>query len=128
MKKVAIIGSREYPNIQAVRSAVLDLEPGTVIVTGGWWDRLGQSMTPTRGVDRIAASLGAQHHIVVLVAGPIGGGNLAGKIRNPTVADIADRALAFWDRKSKGTEGTVDNFRELGKPVRLYGPSGEEIA
>jgi hypothetical protein len=43
MKKIAVIGSRNYPHLDRVRRYVEKLEEGTIVVTGG-----------ARGVDKTA--------------------------------------------------------------------------
>lgn len=44
-------------------------------------------------------------------------GKVAGFIRNKEMAEIADRAIVFWDGKSKGTKHTIAQMVEKKKPV-----------
>ncbi len=39
--------------------------------------------------------------------------------RNEQIAEYADEALAFWDKKSRGTEYTLKCFKKLYKNVRI---------
>lgn len=126
MSRVAIIGSRDAsPALLAkVREYVMQLNPGTVIVTGAWWGRYARTgeapsrvdgrpeMYATRGVDACAAMAGDDHALnVVLVAGTRRAGKMAGYQRNPTILDIADRVVAFWDGTSHGTKQGIDYCR-----------------
>jgi len=121
MSRIAIIGSRDAsPALLAkVREYVMQLNPGTVIVTGAWWMNGATTMPicmsmmkATRGVDACAAEA-ADHSgkNVVLVAGARWAGKMAGYQRNSTILDIADRVVAFWDGTSHGTKQGIDYCR-----------------
>ena len=136
-RRIAVIGSREYVDLEPVRREVRALPSGVVVVTGAWWER-GVAV-PTRGVDRAAALEASMDHVVVLVVGPLRAGKAAGIVRNPITAAIADELLAFQARCNRpdhvrlaphGTHGTDDTLaeaRSLGRPVRIFGPDGQEI-
>lgn len=118
--RVAIVGSRDYPNLEQVRQFVRALAqkyPRAEIVSGG-----------ARGVDQAAQDEGIQCGLVVT---PIpaewdkykrsNGKNPAGMIRNQVIVDNADIVVAFWDGKSRGTKHTIDTARKDGKQVYVYG-------
>lgn len=110
MGKVAIIGSRNWTDIEAVRKVVQELELGTVVISGG-----------ARGVDRIAEKEANVMGFVVVIAKPpwVVHGKKAGPMRNAVIVDIADRGIAFWDGVSPGTKGTIEMFEESGKTVEV---------
>ena len=47
-------------------------------------------------------------------------GKRAPIIRDKQIAEYADMGFAFWDGSSKGTVHTVNFFKELRKPVRIF--------
>ena len=47
-------------------------------------------------------------------------GKSAGYRRNAEMAQYADRLLAFWDGKSKGTAHMIDLARREGLPVNIH--------
>lgn len=44
----------------------------------------------------------------------------AAYVRNGYIVDFADRVVAFWDGKSKGTKNTLTLARRAGLPVEVY--------
>lgn len=46
-------------------------------------------------------------------------GKAAGPIRNAQMADEGDELLVFWDGKSKGTKGMIDEMKLRSKPVHI---------
>lgn len=46
-------------------------------------------------------------------------GKAGGPLRNATIAKIADRMVAFWDGKSRGTKSAIEAMQKLGKPVTV---------
>ena len=46
-------------------------------------------------------------------------------IRNQQIVDSADRVVAFWDGKSRGTADTLRRAHAAGKPILIIGPTGE---
>ena len=109
-ERVAIVGSREYPDLEAVRSYIRYLPSNVIIVTGG-----------ALGVDTIAEKtanyLGNQCE--VYEADWNKHGRAAGPIRNKLIVDNCDRVVAFWDGKSPGTKNTIELARKAGKPVEV---------
>lgn len=128
--KLAIIGSREYPLKDLVRSYVEQLTPDTVVVTGGWQARSGAYtvVEATPGVDREAFKAAEAHGLVtVLVTGSrTKYGRFAGAQRNPTIVDICQALTAFWDFESRGSARTLKRLSEVGKQACVIGPDGRQ--
>ena len=47
-------------------------------------------------------------------------GTKAGFLRNQLIIDEADKVIAFWDGKSKGTKISIDLAIKAGKPLDIY--------
>ena len=107
---VAIVGSRGYQRLGDVEKYVQGLPEGTVVVSGG-----------ARGVDKAAEDAAMEAGLDVEVYLPDWDkyGRVAGFIRNKDIEENADRCVAFWDGKSKGTKNTVSLFEKAGKPVEV---------
>lgn len=113
--RVAIVGSREYPNREDVDKAVLyDLTeyPYTLeditVVSGG-----------ARGVDTWAEEEARRLGFKVLIfpADWDRHGKAAGMIRNREIVNNCDRVIAFWDGASRGTRATINMALDAGKSV-----------
>ena len=109
--KVAVVGSRDFPHLAAVRRFVLSLEKGTVIVSGG-----------ARGVDREAELTAYEAGLAVhiLWADWKTHGRRAGLLRNEEIVAYADSVVAFWDGKSTGTMHTISLAKKAGKPSEVH--------
>ena len=120
-KRVAIVGSREYPSLELVRSFVRRLaarDPSAVVVSGN-----------ARGVDRAAEeeARAAGLEVVSLPADWGAHGKAAGFIRNGQIVERCDAVAAFWDGRSNGTADTVRKAEAAGKKVSVWGPDGRLI-
>jgi predicted Rossmann fold nucleotide-binding protein DprA/Smf involved in DNA uptake len=113
--RVAIVGSRDYPDLDAVKCFVEKLPPDSVVISGG-----------ARGVDRIAETYARQRGLKVIVfpADWDRHGKRAGVIRNFDIVNASDIIVAFWDGKSKGTQHTINIAKQQGKQVVIYSPNG----
>lgn len=117
--KIAVVGSRGYPNLALVEAWVqFNLTKGDVLVSGG-----------ARGVDRVAADAARSRGVEVEEIVPsredierLGKG--AWLARNTTIAERCDRMAAFHDGSSRGTLDAIKKARALGKPVLVFGPYG----
>ncbi len=73
--------------------------------TIGGADRAGYEWAKSRGVTIVEFC--ANWHL----------GRSAGMIRNREMADKAERAIVFWDGKSKGSKNMIDVMKRLKKQV-----------
>lgn len=119
--KVAIVGSRKFPDLQRVREVVNDLLPDITVVSGG-----------AKGVDTVAeaAAKGRGLNTIIFPAewrfGPDRIYNpRAGFERNTLIVKECDSVIAFWDGLSGGTKDTIDKARAMGKPVWVIPPRKE---
>lgn len=106
--KIAIFGSRQITDVEL--SGFLP-EDVTEIVSGG-----------AVGVDTVAADYAMANGIKLVEFLPDYAlfGKRAPIIRDKQIAEYADMGFAFWDGSSKGTVHTVNFFKELRKPVRIF--------
>lgn len=109
--RIAIVGSRDYPDFDAVRAYVRTLPAGTIVVSGG-----------ARGVDTAAEEEAKQRGLEVKVwpADWARYGRRAGYLRNKEIEADSDRCAAFWYGQSPGTKSTIDLFRFAHKPVEVF--------
>lgn len=112
MKKVAIIGSRDYPDMEEVRSYIRALSD-CEIVSGG-----------ARGVDLVAETEARRLGIPVKIfhADWDTYGKRAGAVRNQQIVDYSDHIIAFWDGASKGAKITIDMAEKSKKPLIVISP------
>ena len=110
MSRIAIVGSRSLHAWVDVSNFVQSLPEDDEIVSGGAF-----------GVDTDAASAAVVHHRKLVEFKPdyFKHGQTAPFVRNQEIAEYADRCVAFWDGKSRGTLDTVRRFKKLGKPVEV---------
>ena len=108
--KVAIVGSRNFRELDKVRAYVRSLPPGTTIVTGG-----------ARGVDNVAETTAKIFGYPVEVFLPDWNkhGKSAGFVRNNLIVCAADRVVAFWDGESKGTKHSIKLAEQFKKPLEI---------
>lgn len=113
--KVAIVGSRDYPNERQVVDYVNTLPLDTVIISG-----------TARGVDRWAEKAARARGMTVetFPAKWRLHGKRAGFLRNTDIVIAADKVVAFTIG-SNGTADTIAKARQYGKPVEVYGPNGD---
>lgn len=111
--KIAIVGSRGYPEPEEVLRYVSLIGECHTIVSGG-----------ARGVDSWAAEAARERGLEV-VEYPAKWhlyGRSAGFRRNQDIVRDADLVVAFWDGKSKGTKHTIDLALKANKQVRVVYP------
>lgn len=107
---IAIVGSREYAKLDAVRQYVSKLPDDVVVISGG-----------ARGVDSVAEAAAKRRGLEVKIFPAFWGqyGKRAGFMRNKQIVAAADRVVAFWDGLSPGTLSTIQLATEAGKPVEV---------
>lgn len=104
--RLAIVGSRDYPDLDEVRDFVRSLSKDTVVVTGG-----------ARGVDIAAEEEARSQGLRVKIhkAEWWKYGKGAGHIRNRVIVDDCDKLQAFWDSESPGTKSVITLAKKAGK-------------
>ena len=106
--KIAIIGSR---NVKIEDLGKYLPENTTEIVSGG-----------AKGVDTDAREYAEKNNIPLKEFLPdyrrYGKG--APLKRNIEIIEYADKVIAFWDGKSKGTKFVIDNCKKTGKDVEVF--------
>ena len=111
--KIAVIGSR---NLHVENLENYLPSDCTEIVSGG-----------AKGIDACAAAFAKSHNIKLTEFLPqyevYGRG--APIVRNKQIVDYADRVLAFWDGKSKGTWSVIQYCEKMGKPCEIISPEQE---
>lgn len=113
MPRLGIVGSRDYPDLEAVRAFVRALPRTTVVVSGG-----------ARGVDTVAAETARACGLFVdeFLVSPEAWKRLgprAGLERNERLVGSCERVVAFWDGTSRGTAHAIGVARRLGKPLEV---------
>ncbi|MEO1644039.1 MAG: hypothetical protein AAFR67_02550, partial [Chloroflexota bacterium] len=118
--RVAIVGSRDYADLDAVRDYVRQLPAGTTVVSGD-----------ARGVDTVAQDTARECGLRV-VSIPVDTTGLSGNdaerrreygiramTRNTWLLQLSGRVVAFWDGSSKGTQDSISKAKKLGMPVAV---------
>lgn len=105
--KVAIIGSRGTKQINMNN---ITLSKGDELVSGG-----------AIGVDTCVAEYAKAQGIPLKVFYPEYKkyGRAAPIVRNKAIVDYADKVIAFWDEKSKGTKWVIDYCKKIEKPCEI---------
>ncbi len=104
--KLAIIGSRKVI-LQNVAHYAAQADE---IVTGG-----------AKGVDRCVAEYAREHGIPLTEFLPQYHlyGRAAPIIRNKRIVDYADKVIAIWDGRSKGTLSVIQYAKKVNKPCEV---------
>ena len=115
-EKVAIVGSRNWPDHEMIRDYVNSLNDDDVVVSGGACgvDQTAQIYAEERGLETIIFMPDWNTH-----------GKRAGMIRNTKIVEMCDRLVAFWDEISPGTRHSVTLARKSGKPVLVLSPGSD---
>lgn len=123
-KKVAIVGSRGFPDLQKVRDFVLSLPKDTIIVSGTEPPPNDVKRNRRDGVDETAIREARLHgyETVVFPASWDKFGKSAGMMRNSTIATVATEVYAFWDGNSPGTLDIIKKSDKLGKLKKIFYP------
>jgi len=123
--KIAIVGSRKYPNPELVRRTVTLIhqkDPTTLIVSGA-----------ADGPDSLAVNQAKKLGLPTQVfpaqwKRPDGSTNYqAGYDRNPLIIYPADLVIAFYDGSSKGTLDSLHLANHFGKKTLVYDANGNRI-
>jgi len=109
MYKIAIVGSRTFTDYEFMKQ-ILDAHKDKIalIISGG-----------ADGADTLAQRYAKENAIPIHIYYPDwkNYGKRAGFRRNVIIANLAEKMIAFWDGKSKGTKHSIDKMKQLGKPI-----------
>jgi hypothetical protein len=107
--KTAVIGSRGF-NVYVLLKGTLDAYLISQIISGG-----------AIGADMLAERYAEEHEIPTLIFKPDYNkyGRGAPLVRNKEIVDAAERVIAFWDGKSRGTAYTLKYAKSKGKEVKV---------
>ncbi len=105
--KLAIVGSRNLDKIEIEKYIPKDIDE---IVSGG-----------AKGTDSLAKEYAIEKGLKYTEFLPKYDlyGKAAPLKRNKEIADYADKAIAFWDGRSRGTKNVVELFKKRGKDVEI---------
>jgi predicted Rossmann fold nucleotide-binding protein DprA/Smf involved in DNA uptake len=113
--KVAIVGSRHYPDLPRVTDYVGSLPASWSVVTGS-----------AAGVDATAARAARERGLPVRVLGAsfeeVRDADAAAE-RNRRLVDACDVLVAFWDGASGGTRRTIDRALDAGRELHVFPPN-----
>lgn len=95
-----------------------NLPADCVVVSGG-----------ARGVDSAAEDAANARGLqtIIFLADWKNLGRRAGPIRNTQIVAHADRIVAFWDGRSRGTVNTLAQANCADLPIEIHGPDGEPV-
>ena len=108
---IAIIGSRDFKDKELVEKKLAKelTDINTEVITGG-----------ARGVDTWVEEFCEKDCTVCKIIRPINPANkLDYLFRNIEIITMADKIIAFWDGKSKGTKFVIDYAKARGKEVEI---------
>lgn len=111
-KRIAIVGSRQHPNLQMVIDFINTLPLDVMVVSGG-----------ARGVDITAENWAKARGINTLIFKseydkyP---SNVAPLIRNQTIVDNSDYMVAFPYGKASGTYDAITKAKIKGIPIKIF--------
>ena len=109
--RVAIVGSRHYPDLARVAAYVGSLPASTSLVTGS-----------AAGVDATAARAARERGLPVRVLGASfeeARDADAAAERNQRLIDACEVLIAFWDGRSSGTRQTIERALNSGREVHV---------
>ena len=106
--KVAIIGSRSLIDVDISKYVPQET---TKIITGG-----------AKGIDKLAEKYADENGIPKIVIKPNYRRYKKGAPlkRNEEIVKLADKIIALWNGKSRGTKFTIDYAKRVGKEVKIY--------
>ncbi|ANS04957.1 DNA uptake Rossmann fold nucleotide-binding protein [uncultured Mediterranean phage] len=109
--KVAIVGTRTYPDLEQVRDFVRQLSPDDIVISGG-----------AKGVDETAEDEARKLGMEVISVTPEWDkyGRRAGLMRNDIIVGMADCVVAFWDGVSRGTKYTIDKAKKKSVITQVF--------
>lgn len=118
---LAVVGSRNYPDLDRVRTMVGLLRADATVISGGG-----------SGVDRVAQEAADDRGLLVIEIRPFGGRDQhrfarAAVVRDAWFGRLADVVVAFWDGESRGTQHAIRGALSMGKCVVALPGSPPEV-
>lgn len=112
MIKLIVAGSRGFDNFPLLEMMILEhYNPSELEIISG----------NARGADRLGIQFAHKYNckIKVFPAEWDKYGKSAGMIRNKQMGNYADKAIVFWDNKSKGTKNMIQEMQKQNKECRI---------
>lgn len=116
--KIAIVGSRNFPQLNLVEQFIHDLPINSTIISGG-----------AKGVDAMAREMAIKYGLAYIEFLPDTTGcqqrfdyTKAYYDRNQKIVDHADLIVAFTEKETGGTWDTIKRARKMQKPVKIIKP------
>ena len=112
--KVIIAGGRDFDNYEYLSETMSNLDfIVTEVICGG-----------ARGADTLGEQWAKENGVPIKYFYPNWDvlGKSAGHIRNREMAEYGDYLVAFWDKKSSGTQNMIMTMQQMGKhgTVQIY--------
>lgn len=153
--RVAIVGSREYPNLEEVVQYMGYLKPDDIVVSGGarGVDRMAEDTAKALGLTTIIfevhSGFGGRNDFYIVRKAEAGRNakdewypyndattidpqyptfGAAAYVRNRYIVEAADEVVAFYDGKSKGTRNTIALAGEAGKLAKVFRASPRVVS
>ena len=110
MKDIAVVGSRDFPDLELVGEVLRQCDHSKLISGGA------------KGVDRKAEEYARQYNVEIEVIEPDWDqhGKSSGPIRNQEIINKAEHIIAFWNGESSGTKDSIKKALKTDKPVDVY--------
>ena len=132
--KIAIVGSRNFKNDHLIHQKIIGYFYGNPVhhdfVSGGangadkmaekWIDYLNDEKYITYRNPNSKLPKRQKTKKIIFKPDWNKYGKKAGFIRNQQIVNEADKIIAFWDGKSKGTKHSIDLEIKAGKPIDIY--------
>lgn len=117
--RIAIVGSRNYQDLESVRRYINSLPDDAAIISGA-----------APGVDQAAEVAARARGLQTMIFPPDWDhqGRRSEQRWNRVIIKNADLVAVFWDGQSRGTQSLIKLAQEMGKPLEIYiaGPLRDE--
>jgi predicted Rossmann fold nucleotide-binding protein DprA/Smf involved in DNA uptake len=110
--RIAIVGSRHFPELERVGEYVRSLGQGASLVTGS-----------ASGVDAAAIRAAREREVPIRVfpaSFEEARDEASAAERNQRLIDACDVLVAFWDGSSSGTRRTLERALDSGREVHVF--------
>jgi hypothetical protein len=110
--RIAIVGSRHYPELERVEAYVEGMAASDSLLTGG-----------ASGVDAAALRVARRRGLPVQRLAPSfeeAADRGRAQARNQRLVDGCDVLVAFWDGSSEGTRMTIERALDSGKEIHVF--------